>query len=70
MTNPWSLTGREAEALTTLLASSGNDKAAAYKLGIGIKALQSLVRSAKDRMDVQSKFDALITWDRAQRGAA
>lgn len=72
MTNPWNLTKREFEVLALMLQCHGAVKIAADRLGISFKTADTFLGRAKRRMGAQTRFDALIEFDRWQRngGAA
>jgi DNA-binding NarL/FixJ family response regulator len=65
MTNPWDLTEREQDVLRVMVAQTrGGDKAIGKKLGLSSKTVATYVARACEKMEVASRLQAAIKWDR------
>jgi DNA-binding CsgD family transcriptional regulator len=67
--NPWGLTPREFEVMERYTVV-GLEKIIAADLGISPKTVNELVRRAKRRIGERTIMLTVLTFDRAQRGAA
>lgn len=61
--NPWGLTKREGEALSALI-EHGSSKASGTALGVTDKTIEALVTVAKRRMNLATRVQAVVLWDR------
>lgn len=69
--NPWELTPREAEVLCTLATSSdGNSKRAAKALGLSHRTVEEHILRSMRKMDVNTRFAAVLKWDREHRACS
>lgn len=66
MSNPWSLTPRQAEVMTQL-AECGRSKTAAAALGMEARSVDKQVTNALKAMGTNSRVRAAVMWDRWAR---
>lgn len=63
MTNPWKLTGRQAEILV-LLGNGEPQKAVAQRLGVGVATIKTHMTIARKRMGIRTTLGCVVAWDR------
>lgn len=66
--NPWELTKREQEVIG-LVSTGLRDKEIAQKLCIEARTVSSHLRSIREKMEVNSRFDVALLWQQFQREA-
>ncbi len=64
--NPWGVTGMQAKALDAI-ARTGSTKKAAFELGLSHRTIEAHCARAKDRMGLETSFQAVLEWDRHTR---
>jgi DNA-binding CsgD family transcriptional regulator len=64
--NPWGLTRRECEVMMAIV-EHGSSKATAKALGVAISFIEAKGASARRKMNLESRVQAAVAWDRWAR---
>ena len=62
--NPWNMPRREQEVLAGMVSTGGCQKIVASVLGISVKTVDTYLSRARIRMEVRTRIEALLRWDR------